>query len=80
MTETQAAYDCASPTDWICRRCGAVLGTIERGKSLHKLQIRNILITGRADVTCQSCGTVREWFADAEAIKRLVDLAGKKRD
>jgi len=63
---------------WNCYNCGAILGEIDRTKGLNKLSIRGILITGRADVTCEKCGAVREWFADAEAIRRLIRMTGRR--
>lgn len=65
-------------TTWNCKNCECVLGEIDKNHGLNRLSIRGIVITGRADVTCEKCGTVREWFADAEAIKRIVRMTGRK--
>ena len=67
-------------TSWNCKKCGAVLGTIDRHNGLNRLSMpdRGILATGRVDVKCFQCGAVREWFADAEVIKRLVEMTGRK--
>jgi RNase P subunit RPR2 len=81
MTETQAVYRTGEKT-WDCKKCGKPLGTIDRKNGIHRLSMpdRGIFATGRIDVTCLNCGAVREWFADAEAMKRLLESHGKKYD
>lgn len=79
MTEIQARYDTGEKT-WNCKKCGEPLGTIDRKNGICRLSMpeRGIYATGRIDVTCLHCGAVREWFADAEAVKRLVEMTGRK--
>lgn len=77
MSENQAVY---GDKTWNCKKCGQPLGIIERRNGIYHLSIpdRGIYATGRIDVKCFECGSVREWYADAEAMKRLIELTGRK--
>ena len=79
MTESQSAYTVQQKT-WNCRHCGYPLGAVVKRNGVLRLRMddRGIYATGRVDVTCFKCGSVREWHADAEAIKRLVEMTGRK--
>lgn len=77
MTETQAAY---AVKTWNCNNCGYVLGFVEKHNGIYRLSIpdRGIYATGRVNIKCFKCGEIREWHTDAEAIKRLVEMTGRK--
>lgn len=68
------------PRTWNCKNCGRSLGVIKRVNGIYHLNLpeRGVYATGRVDVTCPGCGAVREWFADAEAVRRLVELTGRR--
>jgi len=79
MTESQAAYAVGQKT-WNCKVCGYALGVVIKHNGIYRLRMedRGIYATGRVDVTCFKCGAIREWHADAEAIKRIVKMTGRK--
>lgn len=79
MTENQAAY-LTNQKPWDCHNCDTPLGEVVKHNGIYRLRMedRGIYATGRVDVTCFKCGSVREWHADAEAIKRLLELSGRK--
>lgn len=79
MSENQSEY-LAKEKTWDCKNCGHPLGVIDRKNGINKLSMpdRGIYATGRIDVTCLKCGSVREWFADAEAMRRLLEMSGRR--
>ena len=79
MTESQAVYTVNQKT-WNCKVCGYALGVVIKKNGIYRLWLedRGILATGLVNVTCFKCGAIREWHTDAEALKRLVELTGRK--
>lgn len=77
MTEIQAPYLAENHKEWKCLSCGAVLGHSFKHNGIYRLSLRNIIATGAIEVLC-NCGTIREWHSDAEGIKRLVEMTGRK--
>jgi len=82
MTETQAPYlaEKENRKDWKCQSCGVTLGYSFKHNGICRLSMpdRGVCATGRIDVECFGCGKIREWFADAEAIRRIVEMTGRK--
>jgi hypothetical protein len=49
------------PTDWTCRSCRAVLGTVSGGVLRPLVPVASVDGRGVARVPCPACGRLRVW-------------------